>query len=163
MEKRTNRIETKTRKKPIIRSHRDYDFLKYVSLVFKWATENHDLRRREIEILLYFYSEGVFPKHLMLKELKRIGMYQVKIFDKFVDLGYVDMWRHKKGNEAALYTLSSKAKNLCSRMHKMLTGEIKITENPKYNNLAKSESKIDQYYMDAIKAMNKRNEKSDED
>lgn len=149
---------TKTRKKPKprYRSKRDYDFLQYIRIVFKWATENYDLTRPELELLLYLYPMGTFTKYEFFQFTKTVSMYQNRLLDKFIDNGYIHIWRTKKGNESRLYALTNKAKTLCSRMHKFCTGEINMPESPRFNNLAKNDDKrINGYYMDIIKKMNK--------
>lgn len=170
MSKKEGRVVTKTRnKKPIIRSHRDYDFLKNIRLVYRWALTNNDLSRGELELLLFLYPEGAFSKRRFGEVHKIISIYQQKTFDKYLEEGWIVLWRAQKGRVNALYTLSSKAKNLCSRMHKILLGEIEISENPKYNILAKGSEatgvKMDDYFFNAIKEMNTniRKQKSDKE
>lgn len=164
------KVVTKTRnKKPIIRSHRDYDFLKNIRIVYRWALANNDLNRGELDLLLFLYPEGAFTKRRFGDVHKIISIYQQKTLDKFLDEGWIVIWRPQKGRTNALYTLSSKAKNLCSRMHKILLGEIEISENPKYNVLAKGSEatgvKMDDYFFNAVKEMNKmnRDKKSDKE
>lgn len=152
-------IQTKTRHKkpkPRHRSTRDYDFLQYVRPVFKWATENSELTRPQVELMLYLYPKGVFTKKDFYDFHKILGMYQIKTFQLFVKKGFMTTWRPKKKGQKALYTLTNKAKQICDKMHKFLTGEKEIPVNSRNNVLAREEGvRINGYYMDVIKKMNK--------
>lgn len=152
-------FHSKTRKKkpkPRHRSTRDYDFLQYVRPVFRWATENSGLTRAQIELILYLYPKGVFTKQDFYDYHKILGMYQIKTFQMMVKEGFIVTWRPKKRGQKALYSLSNKAKQICSKMHKFLTGEKEIPVNSRNNVLAQDgRARIDGYYMDVIKKMNK--------
>ena len=146
----------KTIPKPRLKSRSEYDFLKYIRVVFKWATENNPtLNRPQIELLLYLYSLGAFSKKEFTDYHKTISLYQQKTLDYFIKEGWVKVWRVRKGKEHALYNLTRKAKTLCYRMHSISCGVEEIPESAVYNNLEKKGSKrINGYYMDIIKKMN---------
>jgi len=150
---------TKTRKKkpkPRHKSTRDYDFLQYVRPVFRWATKNSNLNRSQVELLLYLYPKGVFTKKEFYDYHKIMGIYQIKTFNLFMENGFMNVWRPKKVGQKALYVLTNKAKQLCDKMHKFLTGEKEIPVSPQHNILAKDTGvRINTYYMDIIKKMNK--------
>ena len=155
----TTENKTKTPQPPFRhRTSREYDFLQYIRLVMKWATTNNDLSRGEVEILLYLYTKGTFNKDTFSKYHRTFGMYQMKTFDKFLEQGWIKMWRPKtKKGEAALYVLTNKGKTLCSKMHKFCTGEMEIPET-KANVLSKNNGenpRMYDYYFDAIKKMNR--------
>lgn len=152
-------VKTKTRKKkpkPRHRSSRDYDFLQYIRPVFKWATENSGLTRPQVELILYLYPKGVFTKKDFYDYHKILGMYQIKTFQMMVKDGFIVTWRPKKRGQKALYSLTNKAKQMCDKMHKFLTGEKEIPINSRNNVLAQDgRPRIDNYYMTVIKKMNK--------
>lgn len=149
---------TKTRKlkpKNKYRTFRDYDFLQNIRVIFKWALENHELTKGELETLLYLYPLGTFSNYEFHKYTKIISMYRKRLFNKFVKDGWILTWREKNSNQKALYALTNKAKILCNRLHKFCTGDMAIPETPTYNNLAKDGKRINTYYMDIIKKINK--------
>lgn len=152
-------MKSKTRykkPKPRHRSNRDYDFLQYIRPVFKWATENSGLTRPQMELILYLYPKGVFTKKDFYDYHKILGMYQIKTFDMMVKDGFIVTWRPKKRGQKALYSLTNKAKQICDKMHKFLTGEKEVPVNSRNNILAQDgRARIDGYYMDVIKRMNK--------
>lgn len=146
----------KSKPVPRHRSTRDYDFLQYIRPVFRWATENSGLSRPHVELLLYLYPKGVFARKDFYDFHKLLGMYQIKTFQMMMDEGFIVMWRPKKNGQKPLYILTNKAKQLCDKMHKFLTGEKKMPVNNRVNILAKDTGvRINTYYMDIIKKMNK--------
>lgn len=141
--------------KHVFRSSIDYNFLKYIKIVFKWAQDNHDLARLDIEVLLYLYSEGIFPQEKCMELYKLKGNRSYLRFRKLFNEGWLVRWRERRGNIGALYTLSNKGKLLCSRMHKICAGEETIPESPRSNVLAKDTSYSKKIYMNFISIMNK--------
>ncbi len=70
----------------------------------------------------------------------------------------VRSFRGASRGKAEIFILTDKAKMMCDRMHKMLIGDEDIPTNARYNKLAESGGKrINNYYMDIIKKMNKEN------
>lgn len=152
-----NVYKTKTKKpKPRYSSKIEYDFLKYIRVVFRWAVENNPtLNRSKIELLLYLYCLGAFSKKQFSDYHKIMGIYQEKTLDYFIDNHWVVLWRVRKGRQHALYTLTKKAKFMCSRMHKMACGVEEIPTTTANNMNRKDAPRINGYYLDIIKKMNK--------
>lgn len=157
---KTKYVYNKTRKKkPVSRSSRDYDFLQYIRIVFRWAISYSNLTRGEVEALLYLYPKGTFKKSDFFAYQRTVSMYQARALDKFVEEGWLYLYRPRKGNkQMALYAMTSKGKIMCSKMHQFLTGEKDIPIKTKTNPLIKSDKRIDGYYMDMIVKMNKERE-----
>lgn len=154
-----NTIKKNTKKPyPRYRSRIEYDFLMYTRLVFKWAQENYGLSRPQIELLLFLYGTGAFSKKQFYDYHKTVGMYADKSLNEFIEGGWVSVWRpaNKKHKIHKLYTLSQKAKIMCSKMHKFSCGEEEIPLTAANNALVqnKGEKRINNYYLDAIKRMN---------
>lgn len=145
-------------KKPLprYRSRVDYDFLKYIRIAFKWATDNHDLTRPEVELLLYLYGCGAFSSAQFNEYHKTLGLYAVKTKKAFEREGWIKLWRNRTSNHHKLYTLTEKGKRFCNLMHKYCAGleEIPLTERSN-KMLGKDKPRINNYYLDIIKKMNK--------
>lgn len=151
-------VRDKTKKPaPRYRSRVDYDFLKYIRVVFKWATDNYpELSKPEIELLLYLYGTGAFSKKQFNDYHKLLGLYSIKTLKKFEEGGWIKLWRNRKGREHALYTLTHKAKLMCNKMHRYSCGVEEIPDNPVGNQMMRADApRINNYYMDIIKRMNK--------
>ena len=154
-----NTTKTTTKKPyPRYRSRVEYDFLKYVRLVFKWAQENYGLTRPRLELMLFLYGTGAFSKKQFSDYHKTVGMYGDKNLDALIEEGWVSVWRPANPKERIhkLYTLSQKAKLMCNKMHKYSCGVEEIPLTPERNILVqnKEEKRINGYYLDAIKRMN---------
>lgn len=146
-------------KKPLprYRSRIEYDFLKYIRVVFKWAVENYpDLSRPQVELLLYLYGTGAFSMKQFNDYHKLVGMYAIKSLKKFEKDGYIKLWRRRKGKDHALYTLTHKAKILCGKMHRYSCGVEEMPDNPVSTNkmIREGAPRINNYYLDIIKRMN---------
>lgn len=148
--------EPKLPKKNKFNSRVDYDFLKYLRIVMRWAQEFSGLSRGRIETLLYLYGCGTFTKNQFFEYYKVVQKYQNIAFKEFVEEGWIVSWRPAstgKNGQPELFILSVKGKNFCNRIHKYCAGieEIPIKHNP----VSKSEKRIDSYYMKMMKKMNK--------
>ena len=134
-----------------------YDFLQHIRLVYRWATKNHDITRNHLEILLYLHPMGLFKKEDFTYFCSCVSIYQNKVFQGFVERGWIVTWREAKRHksQSALFELSPKGKKLCKDMHLMCTGEKMIPENNK-NIMTKSEIVLDKYYLKIMKTVNKK-------
>ena len=155
-----NTIKNETKKPyPRYRSRVEYDFLKYVRLVFKWAQENYGLSRPRLELILFLYGTGAFSKKQFSDYHKTVGMYADKSMDQLVKEGWIVLWRpaNRKEKIHSLYTLTQKAKIMCNKMHKYSAGINEVPMSSDHNVLVqnKEEKRINGYYLDAIKRMNK--------
>jgi len=157
-------VVSKTRRKPKPQhtSVRDYDFLQYIRVVFRWALSNHDeLTKGKLEMLLFLYPKGAFSFSEFYKFHKTISLYQRKTLDELIKSGYIYLWRPKSGKQVALYALTNKAKDLCDKMHKYCVGDEELPTEPKENKLFdRSGKRINNYFADMIVDMNKRKGKS---
>jgi DNA-binding HxlR family transcriptional regulator len=159
----SHQVQVKVKYKPPKRvySQVDYDFLKYIRIVFKWAKENYpDLKRPDLEMLLYLYPIGAFSRSQYVLYHKPMGLYAVSNLNKMIKGGWIKKFREGKGRQHVLYKLTEKANRLCGEMHKLTCGDKKMSEHPNNNAIAKlakdpNKPKANKYYMDIIKKMNK--------
>lgn len=136
----------------------EYDFLQYIRIVKKWALENHNITTKELDMLLYLNPAGIFTQKDFYFFHKTIGMYGNKAFERLMAEGWISVWRERKNQQKALYTLTTKAKLLCNRMHKMCLGEEDIPVS-RANKMLTSDKVINKYYLEVIKKMKKSDNK----
>lgn len=148
--KRTNKEPTK-----IYDSQTPYIFLQYIHLVMQWGSKKAGVNQRLMGLLLYLYPLGPFTAYQFSTMCKTVYMYQSKQLKKLIDKNLIVVWREKRKGEVKLYCLSAKAKNIISRMHTMCLGEEPFPETHR-NPLKHSGTKIDKYYMDMMKLINKK-------
>lgn len=147
----------------VITANREFDFLKFYSIVKNWASVNYNLTFEEIEMLLYFYSEPLFTRKefdiynsAMLKKNKSIG--------RFVTMGLIEGLPGNTVIKVAgnkLYRLTVTANRRVSSIYKKLTLQEEISE---YSSTNKFFRKYETSYKDKrisklmIEFNNKRNE-----
>ncbi len=135
-----------------------YDFLKYSYITYRWARQNYtDINRKEVDIMLFLYTEGAFSQRLFSIHWKPLGLYPVSARKQLIEKGYINLFRPRTTKQKALYILSSKGKLFCSRMHRFAMGLDKVPVDPRFNNMSKPDAiKADTYFIDLIKRMNKK-------
>ena len=135
-----------------------YDFLKYHNIIFRWVRENFgDINRNEVNILLFLYTEGAFSQSLFVQQWKPMSMYPKKAMNALIQKGYLKVYRERRNGQKALYSLTTKSKDIVARMHTLCVGDTHMSESPRYNAVAKNDKDIrtNTYYMELVKKMNK--------
>lgn len=153
-----NTIEAKTKlPTPRLNSRIEYDFLKYIRVVFKWALENNpELTRPKLEFILYLYGLGAFSKKQFDDYHKLVGLYSIRTFQEMIDGGWIKIWRLKGKKQHALYVLTQKTKIMCNKMHKYCCGVEQIPMTKALNKMVEKDTpRVNQYYLEIIKRMNK--------
>lgn len=158
-----NRSITKKAPLPQHNSVRNYDFLQYIRIVFRWALKTHkDLNRGTLETLLFLYPKGAFTYTDFHVFYKTIGMYQSKVLAEFIENGYVKVWKKRTGRNPKLFALTDKAKKLCDEMHKYCVGDKQMSTAVYADMIEDEDTRINNYYVDMIKKMNKRKAPTEE-
>lgn len=149
---------SKTRYKPPNTSERDYDFLKWIRVVFKWATAHTGLSQSKIELLLYLYPKGIFTRQEFFDYHQLMGFGSQTTLKNFIEEGWIIAWRKgKRCQQKGLYTLTSKSKIVCSKMHQMCVGDMDVPVTRRSNPLnAKDirDKRINKLYTGFFKTMN---------
>lgn len=139
-----------------ITNEREYDFLKYIKVIFRWGTKHSGLSRPNLEILLYLYAKGTFTRAELAEYYTTLGVMTRRKWQQWFDDGWFVVWRSSKRNVKGLYDLSSKAKIVCSKMHRMCTGEVDIPVTRRSNPLNKRRDiVVNKYYTKLFHKMNR--------
>lgn len=127
---RSKKREYKKKVVKVITSKREFDFLKFYSIVKRWASVKYDLTFDEVEMLMYFYSEPLFTK-------KEFDIYNTAMLNKnksikrFIDMELVEALPGNtviKVSGNRLYRLTIKANRRVSSIYKKLTLQEEISE-----------------------------------
>lgn len=149
----TNVRKDKTR--PVKYSNkRQYNYLKYWRVVSYWARKRYDISSSELDMLLYLYDMPYFKR----EDFNYYGntmSWDKKRFITMKRKGLVKLWREggTKESRSYLYELTVLGKTICRNVYKKLEGE-PISDNVKYNPVAKKETFSDKMYSKVIEAMN---------
>jgi len=147
----------RTRRKHPVKYHSEigYDFLTYIRIVFFWACKKYEIRKKDIEILLFLYPQGKFTSQEFIKICRIHSMYPNGLLNKLLKDGFLQIWK-ENGKYATIYCLSDKARKMCAKMHNICASVEKISYH--HNPLVGSEKSSDKYYLNLIYSLNKQNE-----
>lgn len=126
----------------VIRKHYDRvepssDYLKYWRIVRIWCREKHGLNYPDLEILLFLHSEYLFTKSQFM-EFNKMMSWDNKRWYRLNKDGWIDKWRERNGNEAALYEVSRKGRALMRTIYDKLEGKQQMSETPQANPIFKA-------------------------
>jgi len=141
-------------KKLIRYSKIDYNFLQYLSIVTKWALQNHNITQTKLDLLLYIYPIAIFSQEYFKEMQAELGKANNTIFVELKRDGWVKLWSKDKGK--SFYVLSNKSNLLVSRMHNMLLLQEPIPMSLSRNVTAKGTKKKDKILMDLYKKFNQK-------
>ncbi len=141
-----------TKQKKVKSSKAEYTFLQFHNIIWKWATRNNKLSNRDLNILLYIYPLVTFTRAQFIQALKEMGSNGDSILYNLKKRGWITIWSTVKTKN--YYSLTSKANNLVSRMHRMYMLEEQIPTSTRRNVIASSKKKKDVQLMDLFKRFN---------
>jgi len=119
------------------------DYLKYYRAMRMWAKAKHGLTTPDLEILFFLHSENLF-KLSFIKEVQCTFSWDNRRFKRLLDDGWITLWRENSKGEAALYTVSHKAKILMNNIYARLEGKVAISEDPTNNPIYKKDATYSQ-------------------
>tara|TARA_R110000772_G_scaffold54916_4_gene125349 strand:- start:196 stop:852 length:657 start_codon:yes stop_codon:yes gene_type:complete len=132
-----------------------YDFLQYHRVVFSWAIKEYpELCRNDLDILLYINPMAAFSRSQFGLYHRVIGMYYQKRFRRFLDGGWIKVFRESNNRQKKLYIVSRKCRALINKMHRISCGDTDISVRGLKGPV---DTKSKGYFIDAIREMNKSN------
>jgi hypothetical protein len=137
-------------------TRQDFDFLTNIRMVMRYICDYYEVSRPELELLLYLYGKVLFTRKCYNEFNKIIGIDKDVRFKHYMDKGLIIEWRKASGSYHALYSLSNKAKTICTEAHKICVGDRCIPEGY-FEKMKGSEKTIDFYYMQIAKKLNREN------
>ena len=138
---------------------RDMQLFKYYRLVRKWACKSYGLTDADLELLVYFDCLKRFTRNDYMNGTYLMSWDKHR-WERLRADGWIDVWRQRNRTtqKYTIYTTSFKAKQLITRIYKILLGEedIPITES---NVFYKNKSYTDKVFNKAIDDMIKDKER----
>jgi hypothetical protein len=134
--------------------HQEYNFLQFVPIARVWAQRNFDLSLGEFEMLLYLYPVSVFTRSQFHRMLKEIGRGDYTLMKSLKEKGMISLWAEDGGEK--IYTLSNKANDLMTRLHRMCMLEEKIPMSERRNVIVRSNEQTDKELTELFRAFNKK-------
>ncbi len=97
----------------------EYDFLRNIRIVFKYAEKKYGLSRTHLETVLYLYPLGVFTKEKYREYVSVFEQNAAYSFASLTSKGFIVLFKPHSPFEKPTYILSKDAKLICREIHKM--------------------------------------------
>jgi hypothetical protein len=103
---------------------RELKILKHYRIIRKWACKTSDLNDADLELLIYLESIDLFNKDDFKK-----GTYSYswdnRRWNRLLKQGWITVWRkrNRTTQKYHIYKVSTKCKQLISRMYRIMLGE----------------------------------------
>ena len=103
---------------------KDLKLLKHYRIIRKWACKTCDIKDADLELLIYLDALDMFTKHDFKK-----GTYSYswdnRRWNRLLKQGWITVWRNRNRTTQKyhIYKVSTKCKQLISRMYRIMLGE----------------------------------------
>jgi len=130
------------------------DYLKHFRVARYYIKVKYNLGLTDLETLLFLYSEKYFDRRVF-HEYKQIMKWEKGRFERFIEEGWITVFREKQKRRRAIYELSFKAKRAISNLYSILEGG-NISTDAQYNPMYKEGATyMNKVYRNAIEKRNK--------
>lgn len=120
----------------VVSRKRNFDFLKYWSLVRHWAIVQYGMTQEEIDTVMYLYSEPYFSRD-QYNEFADVLMGKKNSLTDFINRGFiveidlVDKTNGEKVSSRQIYKLSFKMNSMISAIYDRVLLKTQISESNK--------------------------------
>lgn len=125
--------------------------LQYYGLVTRYIIKNTDLKRADLELLMYLNGLDYFTQ-VQFKMGGLLYSWDRRRFRRLQDSGWINRLDTRHTDGGYKYTISQKARLTLTRIEKLLAGEETLPEKPR------SKSHSDLLYSVMIKKFNRKND-----
>ena len=101
----------------------NYNFLEYIFIVRIYIQKKYNINWRVLEFLLFLYAKQIFTYQDFNKYP---AAFDVKRIRTMIQLGYVKIFKERKGKTRQVYSLTTLAKRIVSSFYEHLSGERSI-------------------------------------
>lgn len=100
------------------------DFMKYHKIVIRYIVYVYQIKRSDLDMLFYLYSEHVFSKKDVIFAYKHQGTRNGTV-EYLLSRGFVCLWADKTRDKTRrdLYHITMKGKKIVSHCYELLKGE----------------------------------------
>ena len=134
---------------------KELNLLKHYRIIRKWACKNNELNDADLELLIYLDALDIFTKQDF-----KTGTYSYswdnRRWNRLLKQEWITVWRkrNRTTQKYHIYKVSTKCKQLISRMYRIILGEedIPITNS---NKIFKNNSYINKVLRTSVANVNK--------
>ena len=103
---------------------KDLGLLKHYRIIRKWACKTNELNDAELELLIYLDALEMFTKDDFKKGTYSFS-WDNRRWNKLLKQGWIIVWRkrNRTTQKYHIYKVSTKCKQLISRMYRIMLGE----------------------------------------
>jgi len=117
---------------------KELNLLKHYRIIRKWVCKNYNIKEADLELLIYLEAIDLFTKDDFKK-----GTYSYswdnRRWNRLLKEGWIKVWRERNRTTQKyhIYKVSTKCKQLISRMYRIMLGEedmslTRISKNQSY-------------------------------
>ena len=134
---------------------KELNLLKHYRIIRKWACKNNELNDADLELLIYLDALDLFTKQDF-----KTGTYSYswdnRRWNRLLKQGWITVWRkrNRTTQKYHIYKVSTKCKQLISRMYRIILGEEDITITNS-NKIFKNNSYINKVLRTSVANVNK--------
>jgi len=135
---------------------KNLNLLKHYRIIRKWASKNNNLREADLELLIYLDCIDLFSK----KDFE-MGVYSYswdnRRWSRLIKGDWIKVWRtrNRTTQKYNIYTVSFKAKQLISRIYRIMLKKEDLPTSARRNSIIKGNSYMDKVLTKAIYNVNK--------
>jgi len=129
------------------------DFMKYWRIIRYYYTQKYEITDRDLDLLLYLYSEKYFTKNDCYLFLQTLPWDKYR-FTKLRNKGFIDIHAPANKHRSTIWKMTFKGKKLVASLYAKLNGGT-ISENYQFNRMfLDSAGYAHRTYRNVIKKMN---------
>ena len=132
---------------------REMNLFKYYRLVRKWACKTYDILDADLELLIYLDCKERFTRNDFIEGTYTYAWDKDR-WERLRRDGWIDVWRHRNRTtiKYSIFTTSTKAKRLITRMYNVMLGEEDLPVGGR-SKFYKNKTYTDKVYNKAIDDM----------
>lgn len=103
------------------------DFLKHHKIIIRYIASRYQIKKSDLDVLFYLYTEHIFGKSDILKMYKMNSTSNGSI-EYLLERGFICIWAGKKkdGMKRDLYHMTLRGKNIVKHTYQLFKGEKKM-------------------------------------
>jgi len=103
---------------------KELGLLKHYRIIRKWACKTNDLNDADLELLIYLDAIDMFTKDDFIKGTYSFS-WDNRRWNRLLKKGWITVWRkrNRTTQKYHIYKVSTKCKQLISRMYRIMLGE----------------------------------------
>jgi hypothetical protein len=136
-----------------------HNWLKHWKTVAYWAQEKYNLKRSDLDMIIFIYDEKLFT-YYDFERFKSITTWDKGRFTRLQREGWISIYQKKNiwRKTPYVYEISFKGRKLVDRIYKLLSGEEDFPTSERRNPAMRRRSYSDKVFSTRMYEINKANQ-----